>query len=370
MSGAIASDELREMRATVRAFLGRYADEAAVRSQMLTVSGFDPAAWRQFADQLGATGILIPETLDGAGLSFRELAVVLEELGSSVAGLPFLSAAVAAPLALLHCGTPEAQADYLPRIAAGARAALAASESDADWPASPQQTRAAPEDGHWRVTGRKVFVLDGHTAELLLVTAETDAGPSLFAVEDFAGVRRWREAALDQTRPIASIDFDSARARLVSVDGGVKDGLARTRELIDLALVAESIGLGTRVLEMAVNYAKTRFQFGRPIGSFQVIKHRCAEMLLTLELAKSVYGYALDCVDANSAELPLAAAMAKAYCVDAAYELTRHNIQIHGGIGVTWEHPAHLYFKRAKVNQLLFGDSARQREAVAAALGI
>jgi alkylation response protein AidB-like acyl-CoA dehydrogenase len=367
---ATGEDELREMRASVRGFLARAADEPAVRSQMATDIGFDPAAWRQLVDQVGVTGILIPERFGGVGLSFRELAVVLEEAGRSVTGLPILSAAVVAPIVLRQCGNEEAQAEFLPRMAAGVRATLAVSESGTNWPTGQQRTTAAPDGSRWRLTGRKQFVLDGHTAELVLVVAETEAGPSLFAVEDFTAVRRMPEPTLDQTRRLSTIEFDAATARLVSADDGVADGLARTEQLVDLALVADSIGVGARVLDMAVGYAKTRYQFGRPIGSFQAIKHRCAEMLLSFELARSVYAHAVHCADADLDELPLAVAVAKAYCGDAVYALARDNIQVHGGIGVTWEHTAHLYFKRAKTNQLLFGDPAEQRELVASALGI
>ena len=216
-----------------------------------------------------------------------------------------------------------------------------------------------------------MFVLDGAQANLLIVAAKTGAGTSLFAVDPSgAGVTTTNLATMDQTRKQAKVELDGAPATLVGTDGAGWSTLERVLDLAAVALAAEQVGGAQKVLEEAVQYAKDRVQFGRPIGSFQAIKHKCADMLLEVESAKSAAYYAAWCAAELNDELPSVASLAKAYCSEAYFHAAAENIQIHGGIGFTWEHPAHLYFKRAKSSELLFGDPTYHRELLAQRIGI
>src|SRR5208282_5547905 len=220
-------------------------------------------------------------------------------------------------------------------------------------------------------TGENAFVLDGYTADLILVAARTDAGISIFAVDGSApGLTRTLMETLDLTRKQARLSFTDVPARLIGADGEGSAVLARVLDLAAVGLAAEAVGGAQRCLEMSVDYAKLRVQFGRPIGSFQAIKHKCADMLLEIESAKSAAYYAAWAAADGSDELPLVASLAKAFCSEAYFHAAAENIQIHGGIGFTWEHDAHLYFKRAKSSELLFGDPAYHRELLAQRIGI
>ncbi|HEY6534099.1 MAG TPA: acyl-CoA dehydrogenase, partial [Acidimicrobiales bacterium] len=221
------------------------------------------------------------------------------------------------------------------------------------------------------ITGTKTHVLDGHVADLVLVVARTSAGLSLFRIDGESDrLLRTALATMDQTRTQAELVFDAASATLVGVDGGAGAVLARVLDVAAVALAAEQVGGAGRCLEMAVEYAKDRVQFGRPIGSFQAIKHTCADLLLQVESARSAAYYAAWAVAEQSDELPLLASLAKAYCSDAYVAVATENIQIHGGIGFTWEHPAHLYFKRATSSAVLFGDANHHRDRIAQTIGI
>jgi alkylation response protein AidB-like acyl-CoA dehydrogenase len=216
-----------------------------------------------------------------------------------------------------------------------------------------------------------MFVLDGHVANLLVVAARTPAGLGLFAVEgDAPGLTRTPLATMDQTRKQARLELAGTPGRLIGADGGASAGLSRTLDLAAVALAAEQVGGAQRCLDMSVEYAKERVQFGRPIGSFQAIKHKCADMLLEVESAKSAAYYAGWAAAESSDELPVVASLAKAYCSDAYFHAAAENIQIHGGIGFTWEHDAHLYFKRAKSSELLLGDPTYHRELLAQRIGL
>ncbi|HUD16153.1 MAG TPA: acyl-CoA dehydrogenase, partial [Acidimicrobiales bacterium] len=221
------------------------------------------------------------------------------------------------------------------------------------------------------LSGQKLYVLDGHAADLVLVAARTPAGVSVFAVERGApGFTATSLTTMDQTRKQTRIEFSGTPARLVGEDGGAGPALSRTLDLAAVALAAEQVGGAQRCLDMAVDYAKTRIQFGRPIGSFQAIKHKCADMLLEVESAKSAAYYAGWAAAEDSDELPVVASLAKSYCSEAYFHAAAENIQIHGGIGFTWEHDAHLYFKRAKSSELLLGDPSYHRELLAQRIGI
>ncbi|WP_131744889.1 acyl-CoA dehydrogenase family protein [Frankia sp. Cppng1_Ct_nod] len=366
------SEEQEELRRAVRDFLEDLSPESEVRLLMETTEGYDPGVWAKLAGELGLTGLAIPEEHGGAGYGFVEVGIVLEEAGRALLCAPYFSTVVLATTTLVASGDDAAQKDYLPGIASGdTRATLAFTEESGRWDADGITLPATRHGNEWRLTGAKTYVLDGHTADLILVAARTDAGISLFAVpSDAPGLTRTALPTMDLTRKQARLDFDGTPARLVGGDGDGEVTLSRVLDTAAVGLAAEQVGGAQRVLEMSVEYAKIRVQFGRPIGSFQAIKHKCADMLLDVESAKSAAYYGLWAAAEGNDELPVVASVAKSYCSDAFFHCAAENIQVHGGIGFTWEHPAHLYFKRAKTSQLLFGDPAYHREQLARRIGI
>jgi alkylation response protein AidB-like acyl-CoA dehydrogenase len=366
------TDEQEELRKTVRAFLDAKSPESAVREQMETEAGYDEAVWRQMGEQMGLQGLSIPEEFGGSGYTFIELGIVLEEMGRSLLCAPFFSTVVLASNTLLHSGDDAAKKDYLPGIASGETiATVAFTEPSGKWDEAGIEMQASAAGDGWTLSGTKMFVLDGHTANLIIVAARTPQGVSLFAVDgDAAGLTRTALSTMDQTRKQARLEFEGTPARLVGTDGDGWNVLSRVLDLVAIGLAAEQVGGAQKVLDMAVEYAKVRVQFGRPIGSFQAIKHKCADMLLEVESAKSAAYYGMWCASELNDELPSVASLAKAYCSEAYFHAAAENIQIHGGIGFTWEHPAHLYFKRAKSSELLFGDPTYHRELLAQRIGI
>jgi alkylation response protein AidB-like acyl-CoA dehydrogenase len=338
---------------------------------METTDGFDQAVWDQMANQLGLQSLAIPEAYGGAGFSFVELTVVFEEMGAALLCAPYFSTVGLAANALLSSGDESAKKDLLPGIAEGTtRATFALTEDSGHWDVESVALSASggPE---WTLSGHKMYVIDGHTSDLIIVVARTGGGVSLFAVDGSApGLVRTPLATMDQTRKQARLEFSSTPARLIGEEGGAAPAVRRTLDLAAVALAAEQVGGAQRCLDMAVDYAKTRIQFGRPIGSFQAIKHKCADMLLEVESAKSAAYYAGWAAAEDSDELPVVASLAKSYCSEAYFHAASENIQIHGGIGFTWEHDAHLYFKRAKSSELLLGDPSYHRELLAQRIGI
>ncbi|WP_117000117.1 acyl-CoA dehydrogenase family protein [Desertimonas flava] len=366
------TDEQEELRKTVRSFLEAKSPETAVREQMETEAGYDAAVWSQMAEQMGLQGLHIPEEYGGSGFTYVELGIVLEEMGRALLAAPYFSTVVLAANTLIHSGDDDAKKSYLPGVASGETiATVAFTEANGKWDDSGIEATATPDGDGWKINGEKMFVLDGHTANLIIVAAKTAAGVSLFAVDgDAAGLTRTALSTMDQTRKQAKLTFADTPAKLIGTDGGGWDVLKQVLDLVAVGLAAEQVGGAQKVLEMAVEYAKVRVQFGRPIGSFQAIKHKCADMLLEVESAKSAAYYGLWCAAELNDELPSVASLAKAYCSEAYFHATAENIQIHGGIGFTWEHPAHLYFKRAKSSELLFGDPTYHRELLAQRIGI
>jgi alkylation response protein AidB-like acyl-CoA dehydrogenase len=369
------STEQRELRESVRRFLTERAPLTRVRELMETADGTDPDVWRQASAQLGLPGIAVPEEYGGAGFSFAEQAIVLEELGAALFTGPYLASAVLAATTLLASDDEEAKKDLLPGIAAGETVAtLAFTEDGGSWdPASIRLAATKTTKNGWRLDGHKSFVLDGHAADLILVVAatETDGRLSLFAITGTAdGLTRRALPTLDQTRKLARLAFDHTPARLVGEPGAARAVLDHTLDVAAVALAAEQLGGAQRALDMAVAYAKVRQQFGRPIGSFQAIKHRCADLLLEVESLRSAVGYAAAAVAASSAELPVLAPLLKAYASEVYSHVAGENIQIHGGIGFTWEHDAHLYLKRAKASELFLGDAGYHRERLATRIGL
>jgi alkylation response protein AidB-like acyl-CoA dehydrogenase len=370
---ASVSPEQDELRQVVRRFLQTTSSERTVRRLMEDELGYDESAWMQMAAQLGLQGLAIPEAYGGSGYSFGELVVVLEEMGRSLLCAPYFSTVVLAANALLCSEDEVAMSAYLPSIASGELVAtLALTEPDCrSGEAGVQVVAVEAADGRWLLTGIKEFVLDGCAANLIVVVARTRSGISLFTVSgETPSLTRTALPVMDQTRRQARIRFDQVPAQLLGRDGEGWATISRVLDLAAVGLAAEQVGGAARCLEMAVEYAKVRHQFGRAIGSFQAIKHKCADLLVEIESAKSAIIHAGSCVSALPDELPVMASLAKACCSDAFTHAAAENIQIHGGIGFTWEHPAQLYFKRATSSGLLFGDSNYHRELVAQRIGL
>lgn len=366
-------EEQDELRKVVRSFLARHSTEADIRRLAADPKGYDRVVWRRMATELGLQGLAIPEEYGGSGFGYAELGIVFEETGRALLCAPYFATVALAAEALLHCDDEAARHDYLPGIASGdTMATLALTEADGRWDEPGIRLNASETGGSWQLTGIKTYVPDGHLADLLLVAARTPSGVSLFAVDGKApGITRTALPTLDQTRKQAQIDFADTPARLLGTDGAAWPAIERTLATASVLLAAEQVGGAAAALDAAVAYAKIRVQYGRAIGSFQGIKHKCADMLAEIESARSAaYGglWALDAGD--EAEIAIAAALAQAFCSEAYAVVASENIQVHGGIGFTWEHPAHLYLKRAKSSEVLLGTPSYHRELLATRLGI
>lgn len=365
------SAEREELRAVMRQLLSTHSTETHVRSHLDSTSGYDSASWRLMAEQVGVQALAIPEEFGGAGYGFGELSVVLEEAGRSLLCAPLLSTCVLATSALLIADDRAMSERYLPRIASGETVAtMALLEDDGRLDPDVIRTEATVAGGDYTLTGRKTYVVDGADADFFVVVGSVDGRVTLFIVEAGGGVEIEELATLDQTRNLAHVTFTDAPAAAL---GEVGEGWRYTEGILDTAaaaLAAEQVGAAAFVLDMTVEYVKTREQFGRPVGSFQAVKHKLADMLVELESAKSAAQYACAAVAENSSDRPLAASIAKAFCSEAYYHITAESIQLHGGIGFTWEHPAHLYFKRARGSQTLFGSPSHHRERIAELVGL
>ncbi len=362
------SEEQDALRATVRRFCDERSPSAEVRRLMDTTEGFDPDVWKQLATELGLTGIHIPEELGGSGFTFVELGIVLEEMGRALLCAPFFSSICLGANAILNAGTDAQRKELLPGIASGeVRATLAFTEPPGDWTLDGITLQASGG----KLTGTKTYVLDGHTADLIVVAARDSSGISFFTVAgDAAGLTRTPLGTLDMTRKQAELVFDGVEATPLGAPGAGTDALRKTLEQAAVCLASECVGGSEKTMDMAVQYAKDRYQFGRPIGSFQSIKHKCADMLLRLESAKSATYYAAWAAAEDNEELGVAASLAKAYSTESYFTNSRENIQVHGGIGFTYEHDAHLYYRRAKTAELFLGDPTYHRELIATKLGI
>ncbi len=370
--GASASAEHDELRQVVRKFLGERSPSHAVRRLMAAGEERDHEVWSLLAGQLGLTGIAVPERFGGAGYGPAELAVVLEEMGGALLVAPYFATVALAGQALTASADEDAMARWLPGIADGTlTATLAVAEESGAWDLAEVAAAAEPAGGGWAVTGTKLFVIDGHTAGLLLVVARAPDGLGVFAVDGgAAGVEAARLDTLDPTRALASVAFNGAPAVRVGVGRDTAAWLPQVLDLALAALAAEQLGGAARCLDMAVSYAKVREQFGRPIGSFQAIKHKCANLLVDVECGRSAVFHASAAAATGQPDAPLAAVLAYTHCSQAFTRAAKECIQIHGGIGYTWEHDAHLYLRRAKSSQLLFGPPARQRARLAELAGI
>ncbi len=344
---------------------------------MATANGYDPAVWRQLSDELALPGIHIPEQYGGAGFGMVELCIVTEEFGRALLCAPYFSTTVLAASAILNAGTQAQRSSLLPGLASGARlATLAVTEPNGLWDPREIGLVATPAADGYLLDGVKSYVVDGHVADLLIVAARLpatvgDTGLALFTLRaDSAGVERRLLESLDPTRKIARIDFRGARADLLgTLDDGAKS-LDRTLDQAAVALANEMVGGTQALLDSAVSYAKLRVQFGRTIGSFQAIKHKLADMLLDVELAKSAAYYAAQAAAVEDAEWPALASAAKAAASETYLHTAIECIQIHGGIGFTWDNDTHLWFKRAKSSEVFLGQPSYHRERLMQRWGV
>jgi alkylation response protein AidB-like acyl-CoA dehydrogenase len=362
--------EQEEFRAMVRRALDARSPSQAVRRLMTTDAGFDRADWIRLNQALGLTALIVPEDYGGAGFGFSELAIALEEAGRALLCAPYFSTAALATTAILNAATEAQKRALLPAVASGeATATLAFAEvGGSDEAADVAMTATSAEDGRWRLNGAKSFVLDGHTADLVVVLARRpgtsgEAGLSFFTVRgEAAGLARRRLSTLDETRKLARLTFTDVEADLMGEADAAAEPFARTMRQAAVCLANEMVGGAERLREDALAYAQMRMQFGRPIAGFQAIKHKAADMLMDVELAKSAAYYAAAAIDEADPDLPALASLAKALAAEAYLQTAIHAIQTHGGVGFTWDNDTHLWFKRAKSSEALFGDANVHRE--------
>jgi alkylation response protein AidB-like acyl-CoA dehydrogenase len=371
MRFAFTADQ-EELRRGARRFLAQASSSRHVRTAMATEQGFDGAVWKRIALELQWPALIIPEEHGGAGLSWVELTALLEETGAALLCSPFFSTVCLGVNALLASGNAAQCAALLPDIAAGTTTATLALDDVVG-----NEVVARPDTEGFVLSGAKAHVIDGHTADLLVVVARAPGargreGVRLFAMPaTTSGIERRHTPALDATRKQAEIvlrDVRVPRSALLGDAGAGGGGSAVLDVIVDRARAAvavEQVGGAQRCLDMALAYAQERHQFGRPIGSFQAIKHKLADMLTDVETARAA-AYAAGFAAAHDVtELSMAAPIAKAWCSDAFFRCAAESIQIHGGIGFTWEHDAHLYFKRAKSTETFLGDATAHRELCA-----
>ncbi len=371
------TDEQEQFRTSIRRFLQEKSPSTEVRRLMDTVDGYDPEIWRQLSEQLALPGIHIPEQFGGAGFGMVELCIVMEEMGRALLCAPYFSTAVLATNAILNAGTEAQKSSLLADLANGAQlATLAVTEPNGQWDPQAIALVATPVAGGFRLDGAKSYVVDGHVADLLVVAGRTPGttgldGLALFTVRaDSSGIERRSLASMDPTRKLAHIDFHGVQAQLL---GNVNDGakaLVRTLDQAAIALANEMVGGAQTLFDSAVNYTKLRVQFGRTIGSFQAIKHKCADMLLEMELAKSAAYYAAQAAASDDPEWPALACLAKAAASDMYLHIAIETIQIHGGIGFTWDNDTHLWFKRAKSSEVFLGEPYYHRELLMQRWGV
>ncbi len=340
------SDDQLALRDAARDLLDDLASPARVRAHTDGSVSYDRGLWSAMVEQ-GWLGVELPERAGGLGLGTVELAVLLEEVGRHVAPVPFRSTA----LALAVCER-AGDADRIAELLSGEQIACVA------WSRRPDAVTAVAAVDGWSLTGRADPAIDAPVADLAFVVAATSDGPALFEVGLGAGTRPRRESAMDLTRPIGWLAFDATPARRIGGPDAVTDLLDRGATFA----AAELLGGAARVLEMATDYAKERVQFGRPIGSFQAVKHRCADMLVDVEGMRSVVYWAAWCIGAGDVDASIAASSAKVWCSDASKRVMASGLQVHGGIGFTWEHDLHFFLKRAQLDQLAFGDAVVHRE--------
>ncbi|WP_067662034.1 acyl-CoA dehydrogenase family protein [Nocardia miyunensis] len=366
------TEEQAELRSMVRALCAANFSPADVRRDIESEAGYRTEVWQRMATELGLQGIVVPEEYGGAGASHTELCIVIEELGRALAPVPFLSTVAMSANLLLATGDRDAQQRLLPGVADGSQIITVAHHEPAPGTRTSEiACQATSGDDGWRLSGTKTHVLAADQSTSLLVTARTAEGLSLFEVDAAApGLEISPLPTLDSTRRQATVQLRSAPAVLIGPQAGAEEALAAMNQRMSAAVCAENVGGALRLLEESAEYARTREQFGRPIGSFQAVKQKLAEMLLNVELARSAAYQVARTIEDDDEAVGAEAAMAHALTSEAYIAAAYDTIQVHGGIGFTWEHMAHLYFRRAKTNAALFGTPDEHRERAAQLMGI
>jgi alkylation response protein AidB-like acyl-CoA dehydrogenase len=363
------TSEQEEFRTVLRRFLEQRSPTTEVRRLMETEQGWDRAAWGKLNQEMGLTAVPIPEEYGGSGFGAVELGIVMEEMGRSLLCAPYFASAVLAATAILNAGSEAQKHALLPGIASGdCIATLASTEDSGTWDASGVAMTATPKEAKFQLDGVKSYVPDGHSADLIVVLARApgssgESGLSFFTVKGNApGLERRLLKTMDATRKLARLSFKGVEAELLGEAGKAAAPFAKTLQLANIALANEMVGGAERLRQDALAYAKLRVQFGRPIASFQTMKHKHADMLCDVELAKSAAYYAAAAAADADPDLPALASLAKASAAEAYLQTAIHAIQIHGGIGFTWDNDTHLWFKRAKSSEVLLGDPTYHRE--------
>ena len=373
------SEEQEMLRETARKFLDDECTTQFVRRLMATEEAITAEFWKKLAEQ-GWLGILYSEEDGGSGMGLVDLVVLMEEIGRAVMPGPYPATVLLGGAAIATAGSPAQRGEWLPRIVAGeVKATLAVTEPNARWDAAGITATARETRGGFALSGTKMFVPDAHLADVLVVAARSrdgstmEDGVSLFLVpKDMAGLAIRRLPSVDETRKLCEVTLDNVAVPGSALLGDLHQGWAPLQQVVDraaVALSAEMCGAAQRVLDMTVDYAKLRVAFGKPIGIYQGVKHKCADMLVEIENAKSLTYYAAWAVDEGEADAPLAVSMAKAAASDAGRKVCAAGIQLHGGIGMTWEHDLQLYLKRAKADEVMFGDATWHRERIARLMG-
>ncbi len=373
------NEEQEMLKTMARDFLAKECPMTHVRELMEHETGFDPELWKKMAD-VGWLGLTFPEEYGGTGMNFRDLTILLEEMGRMVTPSPLLSSLLLVGMPILAYGTEEQKQEILPKVASGdAVCTLAALEEDGDWWADSIKVRADRRGDDYVINGTKLFVPDAKVADYILIAARTkrtenpEDGITLFLLDTRGvwGLLSTPLKTMDETRKLYEVVFANVSIPAKNILGEVHQGWPIVKQiglLTTAALCAEMVGAGERAFEMTVEYLKTRVAFGVVIGSFQALQHRAADLAITLEYSRSLMEWAAELIKENHPDAPTAVAMAKSFCGDTCKKVVAEGIQMHGGIGFTWDHDMHLYFKRVWTDDNAFGDSNYQREVVAQAL--
>lgn len=365
------TEEQDQFQAVVRDFFATVSSETLVRQAMDSDTGYDPQVWDRMARELQLQGIAVPEEFGGQGFGWTELGIVLEEAGAALLCAPYFATTVLTGMTVLESGDAAAQQEILPGVADGSLVGtLAFPGENRRWDEAGVTVTAQKSGDDWTVSGTCPEVVDGQNAGVFIVPARTgaDGGISLFTVRRGNGVSTRGLSTLDPTRRVAHVRFDQAQATPLGEDEGW-DQVSRILDLAAVGLAAEQVGVARRALEDAVAYMKERVQFGQAIGEFQALKHMAADVLVDVESAASASRYALWAAQDAPEELPASASLAAGICTDVAVTATHQNIQFHGGMGFTWEASPHLYLKRARADQVLFGDAQFHRANLARRIG-
>jgi len=373
------NEEQEMLKTMARDFLAKECPMTHVRELMEHETGYSPELWKKMAD-VGWLGLVFPEEYGGTGMNFRDLTILLEEMGRMVTPSPFVSTLLLVGMPILTFGTEEQKKAILPKIASGdAVCTLAAQEEDGDWWADSIKVRADRRGDDYVINGTKLFVPDAKVADYMLIAARTkrtenpEEGITLFLLDtrEIWGLLSTALKTMDETRKLYEVVFANVSVPAKSILGELHQGWSIMKQiglLTTAALCAEMVGAGERAFEMTVDYLKQRVAFGVVIGSFQALQHRAADLAITLEYSRSLMEWAAEAIKENHPDAATAVAMAKSFCGDTCKKVVAEGIQMHGGIGFTWDHDMHLYFKRVWVDDNAFGDSNYQREVVAKAL--